>query len=173
MRASIPPLVLAALGLGGCAQILGLERADSAQANEPGPDAAPGGVGGDEEEELRCDPLDSVDCQSGEKCGWLIDDGNPESGRTTCVPRGFLALGQSCSFEAGHDECDDGLVCAGAGADAQPCTFFDEGCTCREICDPFSEGCFASEGSGFCEEIFYPFTDAAKPVGLCFYEQDA
>jgi len=75
-----------------------------------------------------CNPLTQAGCAGGDKCTWIMRDGDSGlEGHVGCAPAGHAAPGDACSYSSeGYDTCMRGLVCdaprAGTG-------------TCKRICD--------------------------------------
>ncbi len=147
--ASLFQVALVAMVLVGC-----MPGQTSTAGNDP--DA---GSGDARWESSNCDPVLQTGCQSGEKCGALVQSANPRLVTTSCVPAGTRLEGESCERgpegDQGYDDCAPGLSCLDS--------------VCATICsrDPEDSCRNASEASGagsYCT-VFADLFD--ESTGLC------
>ncbi len=105
---------------------------------------------------LACNPLTQQGCQSGDKCGWIVDQDMPPVGHIGCSPPGIAAVDQACTLEngtTGASNCVQGAECIRG--------------VCRAMCDPFDgfPTCDAQHG---CNTYTDMLEAGDQPVaGLC------
>jgi hypothetical protein len=118
--------VLAAMLLFACG--------NDTQPADPQPDAPPPNE--------PCNPVTQAGCDAGEKCAELVESEEPLLNRTTCVPNGTAAEGETCSrgaagVETGFDDCVSGQSCLN-GTCSPICSANPD--SCREASEAFGEG---------------------------------
>tara|TARA_R110002073_G_scaffold336458_1_gene533612 strand:+ start:15143 stop:15682 length:540 start_codon:yes stop_codon:yes gene_type:complete len=104
-----------------------------------------------------CTPVTQQHCEQGEKCGQLVESGDPFLAKTTCLPNGTRGDGDPCSFgepgaTTGFDDCVAGYHC-------------NDG-TCAQICAPESPDQCQGKGES-CITDTYKFGDE---FGVCAFE---
>ena len=100
-------------------------------------------------------------CNTGEKCTWVIDSGNADTGHLGCAPDGAGVLGATCAFPhvgsgssadvSGADDCAAGGFCISH--------------RCEAICDPVgsAEAC----ATGFSCGTYIGLFSSGTPAGVC------
>lgn len=160
-------LSIGAIGLLGC----GDDGGSGADANVVVfADAAvgvDGGGGGADATVLNCNPATNVGCGPNEKCGVIVQSGDPNFLTTTdCVAEGDKQLGDACAFDGtvadgatgisdcvGGTECNGGVCVKVCDGEATP-----SDCPQGEICQSYN-GFYSGTAFGWCEPTCDPVGD--------------